>query len=888
MGLDNRVKVFMHKRTLWIVTFLFVTIVGVFAAENSSPIVERGNVNSELYTMGDVADGEDSVLCVAYTENSSYLQWCDTLASCLRIAGADLTYFRNPADGTVSSLLATETFDQIWVYDLDNTGTNWPLDFQAIADWYNARTVKNAIFDGRITGDLWNFHGRPIVENYYVNLRDFGGGACFLTDHNVYSNHGMNDLMGYLNFNPFIGNFTTTCPFDETNQLMNYPNIIDFLYNDSSTGECPVGLQPNGQILYACAWHSGNPDTPAISSTFEGTIGFHVHIVHPADGLTFCSTDTIHLIAEPDGGRAPFTYEWVSDIDGVLGYGDTLNVTLSPGEHNIQVNSFDTEDRYDEDEITVLVEVCGVDSVWFWEETECDEQNIVHICYTLSGHTSDISGQMSADSGATWVEVGTEWFTTLLDTTGDLGEDIVPTSPDSHCFDWVMSEDMPDSEGYNWMVEISEFVLLDTFFILDSMDIGSRPDYGRGLGFNEGYYWIYDYNREYVYRTPCIDCSPTDSFHIGRHNCDIDFADGWIYYAGGDPIVVRRLDTTTGVVENIATMPYHGSGVQGVIVVGDNLLMGLYDDDSNNMYILSVDLLAPLPASSWDTLITAPLDSCHAMEGLAFAYGYLWGSNNWGRIVQIDLRTLEYIGCYPVPNIGSGAEGLCWDGSYLWYHNNATQKLYKIIINDTTVDRKVAIGPLDSRPPSLDLTCSPDTLFGGDTLLAHWNITDLFYINQPGSLYLSACEMETTFAITDTIFMQTVPAIDCSSCTLIVAARDSFCNWGYDTCQFVIRSPVELLFNLEADSLGCLPDGSFTPYPLQVRAIVSNVGGGVADSLLVTLHFPGCFSVDRGENPVMLYHLEPGGTDTLIFELDIDEGCRDSTECIWGEVEGFE
>ncbi|MBN2541898.1 PQQ-binding-like beta-propeller repeat protein [bacterium] len=89
-----------------------------------------------------------------------------------------------------------------------------------------------------------------------------------------------------------------------------------------------------------------------------------------------------------------------------------------------------------------------IDTVWFWEETDCNDSNIVHICYVLTGDTTTVSVRMSSDGGATW----TVPLLTLRNDAGDLGPGV---AAGTHCFDWLMSEDFPDYERHNFMVEVS-------------------------------------------------------------------------------------------------------------------------------------------------------------------------------------------------------------------------------------------------------------------------------------------------------------------------------------------------------------------------------------------------------------------------------------------------
>ena len=138
---------------------------------------------------------------------------------------------------------------------------------------------------------------------------------------------------------------------------MTVPNDLGGeLMDDSTPGQAPYGLQPNGQILYTIAWHSNNPDTPGISSTIEGGIGFHVNINTPPDGSEHQQGNMIAFSAAPAGGEPPYSYSWHSSIDGDLGTGETLSIsTLSPGGHTITVLGTDGAQRNDDDSIAIII-----------------------------------------------------------------------------------------------------------------------------------------------------------------------------------------------------------------------------------------------------------------------------------------------------------------------------------------------------------------------------------------------------------------------------------------------------------------------------------------------------------------------------------------------------
>jgi len=285
----------------------------------------------------------------------------DTLVN----AGVDATYV-NLSTSTQNNLVAllqdpNNQYDQVWVFDLSSGGDSYPAAWQAIADWFNKDPTRAIICDGRMISSYWRGRwtgeGQKLTENYYENMKINGGGLLLGTDH-YHFHSGINTINNLIGIQPFSGRFVLSwIPVDTSSSLMTFPNNLgEYLYDDSTPGQTPYGLQPNGRILYSVAWHSGNHNTPGISSTIEGLVGVHVKIEAPETNSQFLVGHPVTFEASSSGGKPPIIYTWSSDIDGILGTGETLEISaLSVGEHTITLMGEDSASGADTDTITLIV-----------------------------------------------------------------------------------------------------------------------------------------------------------------------------------------------------------------------------------------------------------------------------------------------------------------------------------------------------------------------------------------------------------------------------------------------------------------------------------------------------------------------------------------------------
>ncbi|MCD6594962.1 hypothetical protein J7L68_04720 [bacterium] len=460
----------------------------------------------------------------------------------------------------------------------------------------------------------------------------------------------------------------------------------------------------------------------------------------------------------------------------------------------------------------MIEEACSVsiDSVWFSEETDCNDSNIVQICYILSSTCPEslfnVSVRMSGDGGETW----TVPLDSLWDAEGDIGEGVLP---DTHCFFWEMGYDLPDTEGYDWMVKVEVPIVAETFEILDST--ATHGYNGTGLAFDGEYYWSYEQNTGRIYKYAYLTGIPIDTIYIGAwYNTDLAYIDSCLYYGrtGTYPHDVYRYNLRTSTTELVCDGCCNGVGAQGLATDGDYLFVTTGLAATQN--IIRIDI-SSYPTLTIDTIITVLADTL-CCDGIAYTgegpCGGIWGVNDRGYMVQYSLETglLQSIHRVPRAPFGStGVEGLCYDGEYLWYVDTDLDKMYQIDFCTSEDLFYSAIAPLDSRPPSVHLLCPGDSaISAGDIVHLEWSVIDTFWNDDPCSLHIYGigCSYDTTIIVPDTFYDWVVPsaAAECDTLWFVVSARDSFCNWGSDSCAIPpVCRPIEA-------QILCAPCGGFT------------------------------------------------------------------------------
>lgn len=528
-------------------------------------------------------------------------------------------------------------------------------------------------------------------------------------------------------------------------------------------------------------------------------------------------------------------------------------------------------------------ETPAIDSVWFSEEIICNDSNIVSICYILSGDTADIIVQISSDGGENWIIAGNNRFDAFSDYMGHIGYDV---PPDTHCFQWIMNEDMPGAEGYDWIITVQarKILFADSFSTLDTTlyQINGND----GFVNPDSEYFVLTQNTTWRNgRLMTVDTFFCDTLDI---EFMFKFIPGWCDVAEES----TGADGLSLIFSPLINPPLAPGGSIGIIgTEGWGIEFDTYNnwcghshsDIDGNHTAVSIDSVACLfvgtdevPISLRQTTITFDMVD-----------------NNW-HYVNVEVRN---------PHCKVTLDGITYideDFSYIpspfWAHigiSASTGDCYTehiidnlLITDPTAVDTlnssDTAIAPLDAHNPQINIHCpehystSPD-----DTITLNWSIDDLFWRGEPGTLCVEYEETSYCFEVIDTSFDIVIPAT-CESISINLAIRDSFCNWGYDTCSFRICSP---FFGL----IECAPCEMFTSCSTQTIAflITDTVCYSTVESVYFTVEIhdsAGGVEIMNISGPSENVQLEFIGDTTRAILQDIIFANKDSVLVIMNSV----
>ncbi|RKZ35266.1 hypothetical protein DRQ33_00020 [bacterium] len=349
--------------------------------------------------------------------------------------------------------------------------------------------------------------------------------------------------------------------------------------------------------------------------TFVDTIGFDSLNVHSADTFLFpvCNSDetidTLRIGSITNNHPESYT---IADYPEVLAPGDCgdIMVIFHPADTGTIRDTMVINTEIPCDSST-KVPIYGrsiqprIDSVWFWEETDCDGQNIVEICYDFYGDEEsffpiDVQFTLDTSSGM-WFDF-TEY--TIQDYEGDIDDSV---HPGEHCFQWIMSEDMPDVETADFTVQVS--VEISEILTLEIPSLSTTTEYWDTITMS----WV-----------------PAVEVYYSGWGSRILPGSSWIWdsvYSGAiyDRCLTFRtiIETPSDATIDSASISFYADNTATVYMNGDSV--GADTDGATWTTIWTFDL-APFMHGGSDTLTIEACDLTGVAVGLDFLVNLIYES----------------------------------------------------------------------------------------------------------------------------------------------------------------------------------------------------------------------------------------------------------------------
>jgi len=173
--------------------------------------------------------------------------------------------------GNIATALATNTYDQLFLWDLTNTTYLTAPDLTAISNFWS--TDMGMVVDTRSYGydhEPNEANGLQLLQNIAANLDLSGGGMWIGSDHDPGWAYNANLVLDILGFDAITGSFSDPVNFaDPTSVLLDGVTPNNLWAAGKSVGKAPIGVQANGVEMFM---HFGNNDNgvlPYISASFN-------------------------------------------------------------------------------------------------------------------------------------------------------------------------------------------------------------------------------------------------------------------------------------------------------------------------------------------------------------------------------------------------------------------------------------------------------------------------------------------------------------------------------------------------------------------------------------------------------------------------------------------
>ncbi len=416
---------------------------------------------------------------------------------------------------------------------------------------------------------------------------------------------------------------------------------------------------------------------------------------------------------------------------------------------------------------------------WMEEETDCNDSNIVEICYEFGTSCPeslyDVSIAISDNGGSSWdVPV-----TSLV----GADEHLFNVAAGLHCFDWIMSDDMPFEEGTDWMlrVELWNGLIMEDMLMVPAILDSDTPSVSispipvwltRGEDFTFNFYV-----EDMSFELPCslrLVCCDIDTVIIAS---DYSFSYTPMVECDNCSLYVFATDTFCNSSVGVATF-----NVMPIICFVEVSHLSFNEDtvcDGQNSVEICFYLISSCADSTFDLeLLISP-------DGGPFGSGPFSLSDFVGDLGE---------------DIATGRHCLDWllSDDFPDIETMLAEMTIAIDYPESLQRSDTVSGVLDTRPPSIEFSCPPTDLSEGDRLIFDTDFSDLSSIRSV-IYYLSIGDT----LIGDGFGMAEyeVPP-SCDSVEIYVEVRDTFCNIAIsDTCRYMVCT------NLPIHQI-CMPCGS--------------------------------------------------------------------------------
>jgi len=459
---------------------------------------------------------------------------------------------------------------------------------------------------------------------------------------------------------------------------------------------------------------------------------------------------------------------------------------------------------------TLLHGVCpALDTVWFYQETLRDGQDIILVCYRVDDPDGD-SILVTVTSAICRTDTIPVYPRGIIDTVSGYPPPNVNgwLASGEHCFAWNIGWDAPNIESCELMIRLSAYnQSTDTLIVADSFELHDAE----GITFDGSYIWVSrstniagENDSLSIYRIDptafaIVDSCNFDGILSGLY-ADMCWHNDTIYMMkGGNPPVgdprLFVIDPTSCTIIDSSGPLWAGTRWGQGICWHDGYLW--INDSHGDIY--RVLPYPPYTSTLWlavdDTFRTYHSgDSLFwgavSADGMTFAMGGFWILRNATGAIsyilfQVD-TTGQVVDSFALPGAGTGPEGLTFDGECFWYADHTLDRVYRVC-TWSCYDTIASTGCFDTYPPrvSVDFPDCPDlsdTFFVGDEETLTVSLIDSFETEEQCSVFWFLPGEEEQFlgvVYPDSEFVLVMPDISRpDTITFFVAGYDSFGNRG--------------------------------------------------------------------------------------------------------------